>query len=63
MATSKNFRGLQPSRMRGGAYNTSGMNEYGVKAAHATAIFQGDLVVPVAAGNIDGYSCRSFYGC
>ncbi len=58
MATSKNFRGLQPSRMRGGAYNTSGMNEYGVKAAHATAIFQGDLV-KIVSGKVHKVSAAT----
>ena len=44
MATSKNLNGLQPSRMRGGGYNTSGMNEYDIANGNNENIFQGDLV-------------------
>ena len=44
MATSKNLNGFQPSRMRGGAYNTSGMNEYDIANSNNVDIFQGDLV-------------------
>lgn len=44
MATSKNLNGLQPSRMRGGGYNTSGMNEYDIANSNNVDIFQGDIV-------------------
>ena len=44
MATSKNLNGLQPSRMRGGGYNTSGMNEYDIANGNDVNIFQGDIV-------------------
>ena len=58
MATTKAFNGFQPSRMRGGAYNTSGMNEYGIKTAHATDIFQGDLV-KVVSGKVHKVSAAT----
>tara|TARA_X000001382_G_scaffold127098_2_gene114527 strand:- start:3789 stop:4376 length:588 start_codon:yes stop_codon:yes gene_type:complete len=58
MATTKAFNGFQPSRMRGGAYNTSGMNEYGIKTAHATDIFQGDLV-KIVSGKVHKVSAAT----
>ena len=67
MATSKNLNGLQPSRMRGGGYNTSGMNEYDIANSNNVDIFQGD-VVKIVNGAIQKYQLLAiyrleFYGC
>ena len=50
MSTTKALDGLRPSRIRGGAPNSSGMNEYRVSTGYASNIFTGDIVV-----NAGGY--------
>ena len=58
MATSKTLNGLQPSRMRGGAYNSSGMNEYSVANGSDENIFQGDLV-KIVSGKLQKVSATT----
>lgn len=53
MSTAKALFGLKPSRMRGGAANSGGMNTYPIASAYAQNIFTGDLVVFSATGDIE----------
>ncbi len=50
MSTSKALDGFRPSRVRGGAPNSSGQNEYPIASGYASNIFSGDIVV-----NAGGY--------
>ena len=44
--------GLRPYRKLDGTPLVGAQNRYTIKAGYATAIFQGDLVVPTSTGNI-----------
>ena len=45
--------GLRPYRKLDGTPLVGAQNRYIVKAGYATAIFQGDLVIPTSTGNIE----------
>ena len=45
--------GLRPYRKLDGTPLVGAQNRYTIKAGYATAIFQGDLVVPTSTGNIE----------
>jgi len=48
--------GLRPYRKLDGTPLVGAQNRYTIASSYATAIFQGDLVVPVAAGNVERYA-------
>ena len=48
MSTTKSLDGLRPSRIRGGAPNSSGQNEYRIASAYNSNIFTGDIVTNAA---------------
>jgi hypothetical protein len=48
--------GLRPYRKLDGIPLVGAQNRYTVKPGYATAIFQGDLVVPVSTGNIERHT-------
>ena len=45
--------GLRPYRKLDGTPLVGAQNRYTVKSSYATAIFQGDLVIPTSTGNIE----------
>jgi len=45
--------GLRPYRKLDGTPLVGAQNRYTIKAGYATAIFQGDLVIPTSTGNIE----------
>ena len=47
--------GLRPYKTLGGHAWNNQQNEYPIASGYSTAIFQGDLVVPTGAGNIERY--------
>jgi hypothetical protein len=47
--------GLRPYRKLDGTPLVGAQNRYTVASGYATAIFQGDLVIPVTGGNIERY--------
>ncbi len=47
--------GLRPYKTLGGHAWNNQQNEYPIASGESTAIFQGDLVVPTGAGNIERY--------
>ena len=62
--------GLRPSRQLNGSPFINAQNRYRIAANYGTAIFQGDLVIPVASGNIERHTATSsvsvvgvFNGC
>jgi hypothetical protein len=48
--------GLRPYRKLDGTPLVGAQNRYTVKAGYATAIFQGDLVIPTSTGNIEKHT-------
>ena len=48
--------GLRPYRKLDGTPLVGAQNRYTIAAGYATAIFQGDLVIPVTAGNIERHT-------
>ena len=48
--------GLRPYRKLDGTPLVGAQNRYTIASSYATAIFQGDLVIPVAAGNVERYA-------
>ena len=48
--------GLRPYRKLDGTPLVGAQNRYTIKAGYATAIFQGDLVIPVSTGNIERHT-------
>ena len=48
--------GLRPYRKLDGTPLVGAQNRYTVKAGYATAIYQGDLVVPTSTGNIEKHT-------
>jgi hypothetical protein len=54
--------GLRPYKSLNGAPWNNAQNRYTIAANYGTAIFQGDLVVPVAAGNIERYDVTASSG-
>jgi hypothetical protein len=48
--------GLRPYRKLDGTPLVGAQNRYTIASGHTTAIFQGDMVIPLASGNIDRHS-------
>ena len=48
--------GLRPYRKLDGTPLVGAQNRYTVKSGYATAIYQGDLVIPTSAGNIEKHT-------
>ena len=62
--------GLRPYRKLDGTPLVGAQNRYTIVSNHTTAIFQGDLVIPLTAGNIDRHTANNsaavigvFNGC
>ena len=62
--------GLRPYRKLDGTPLVGAQNRYTVKSGYATAIFQGDMVIPTSNGNIEKHSAGTsaavvgvFNGC
>ena len=62
--------GLRPYRKLDGTPLVGAQNRYTIAAGHTTAIFQGDMVIPLASGNIDRHTAGNgtailgvFNGC
>lgn len=55
MANVSESFGLRPYRSLNGAPWNNAQNRYTIASNYGTAIFQGDLVVPVTAGNVERY--------
>jgi hypothetical protein len=62
--------GLRPYRKLDGTPLVGAQNRYTIASGHTTAIFQGDMVIPLGTGNIDRHSAGSatailgvFNGC
>ena len=62
--------GLRPYRNLDGTPLVGAQNRYTIKANYGTAIFQGDLVIPLTAGTIDRHTANNstavlgvFNGC
>ena len=62
--------GLRPYRKLDGTPLVGAQNRYTIASNHSTAIFQGDLVIPLTAGNIDRHIANNsaavigvFNGC
>ena len=47
--------GLRPYRKLDGTPLVGAQNRYTIASSYATAIFQGDLVIPVTGGNVERY--------
>ena len=62
MANVKEMFGLRPYRKLDGTPLVGAQNRYTIASGYATAIFQGDLVVPVGTGNIERYSAANDAG-
>ena len=50
--------GLRPYRKLDGTPLVGAQNRYTIASNHGTAIFQGDLVIPLTAGNIDRHTAK-----
>jgi hypothetical protein len=48
--------GLRPYRKLDGTPLVGAQNRYTIKAGYATAIFQGDLVIPTSTGNVEKHT-------
>ncbi len=62
--------GLRPIGITGSGYNTTGTTMYEIASNYTTAIYQGDLVEPLASGNIQKHGANTsdavvgvFNGC
>jgi len=62
--------GLRPYRKLDGTPLVGAQNRYTIAANYATAIYQGDLVIPVTAGNVERHTANNstsvvgvFNGC
>ena len=62
--------GLRPYRKLAGTPLVGAQNRYSIASNHTTAIFQGDLVIPLTAGTIDRHTANNstavlgvFNGC
>ena len=53
--------GLRPHRKLDGTPLVGAQNRYTIKPNYGTAIFQGDLVVPVSTGNIERHTGNTSY--
>ena len=70
MANVEEKFGLRPYRKLDGTPLVGAQNRYTIASNHTTAIFQGDLVIPTTAGNIDRHTANNsaavigvFNGC
>ena len=70
MANVVEKNGLRPYRKLDGTPLVGAQNRYTIASNHTTAIFQGDLVIPLTAGNIDRHTANNsaavigvFNGC
>jgi len=59
MANVTELYGLKPVRQLNGSPFINAQNRYRIAANYATAIFQGDLVVPVTSGGIERFTAGS----
>lgn len=62
--------GLRPYRKLDGTPLVGAQNRYTIKSSYATAIYQGDLVIPTSTGNIERHTANNgtavvgvFNGC
>jgi len=62
--------GLRPYRKLDGTPLVGAQNRYTIASGHTTAIYQGDMVIPLASGNIDRHTAGNatailgvFNGC
>ena len=53
MANSNVSFGLRPLSRLGSSYNTTGTTEYRIAAGNTNRLYQGQPVIPLAAGVID----------
>ena len=51
--------GLRPYRKLDGTPLVGAQNRYTIKAGYGTAIYQGDLVIPVSTGNIERHTAAN----
>tara|TARA_R110000751_G_scaffold167333_1_gene273219 strand:- start:25 stop:609 length:585 start_codon:yes stop_codon:yes gene_type:complete len=51
--------GLRPYRKLDGTPLVGAQNRYTIKAGYATAIYQGDMVVPVSTGNVERHTANT----
>ena len=70
MANVEEKFGLRPYRKLDGTPLVGAQNRYSIASGHTTAIFQGDLVIPLTAGTIDRHIANNstavlgvFNGC
>ncbi len=70
MANKDRAFGLRPVRVLSGEYYAGGQNKFTIASSYGTAIYQGDIVAAVTAGNIEriaaggsGYVLGVFNGC
>ena len=55
--------GLRPYRKLDGTPLVGAQNRYTIKPGYGTAIYQGDLVVPVSTGNIERHTAGTCCCC
>jgi hypothetical protein len=70
MANKDRAFGLRPVRKLSGDYYAGGQNKFTIASSYGTAIYQGDIVAAVTAGNVEriaaggsGYVLGIFNGC
>ena len=70
MANKDRAFGLRPVRVLSGEYYAGGQNKFTIASSYGTAIYQGDIVAAVTAGNVEriaaggsGYVLGVFNGC
>jgi hypothetical protein len=70
MANKDRAFGLRPVRRLSGDYYAGGQNKFTIASSYGTAIYQGDIVAAVTAGNVEriaaggsGYVLGVFNGC
>ena len=70
MANKDRAFGLRPVRKLSGDYYAGGQNKFTIASSYGTAIYQGDIVAAVTAGNVEriaaggsGYVLGVFNGC
>jgi len=70
MANKDRAFGLRPVRKLSGEYYAGGQNKFTIASSYGTAIYQGDIVAAVTAGNVEriaaggsGYVLGVFNGC
>ena len=70
MANKDRAFGLRPVRRLSGDYYAGGQNKFTIASSYNTAIYQGDIVAAVTAGNVEriaaggsGYVLGVFNGC